>query len=219
MASKNSLAYSSEFRATGQPLITRHVNLVTMTTQTAASYQVLLSDAVSELRKKYASFEEAYASYTGQYGESSVIVHEPVRISDTIDPVIIVLGRTTSLLYRDSRRALTGSLGAVEIEKENVYVLGRRASLDSKLVVWSQGAEYEIEQYDSRVRIVPSRIHAAMFAMEDGEVLFTDLGSGSGSILAGETSKPEPFITLYAPPSVGVHKIPTVQKYAHPWAK
>jgi hypothetical protein len=190
-----------------------------MSTQTAASFQVILTDAVNELRKKHVSFEEAYASYTGQYGESSVIVHEPVRISDTIDPVIIVLGRTTSLLYRDSRRALTGSLGSVEIENGSVYILGRRASLDSKLIVWSRSAENEIEQYDSRVRIVPSRIHAAIFAMEDGDVLFTDLGSGSGSILAGETSKPEPFITLYAPPSVGVHRVPTVQKYADPWTK
>ena len=190
-----------------------------MSTQRPASFEIILTDAVDQLRKKHPSFEEAYISYTGQYGESSVRIHEPVKISDTIDPVIIVLGRTTSLLYRDSRRALTGSLGSVEIEKGSVYVLGRRASLDSKLVVWSQMAEQEIEQYDSRVRIVPSRIHAAIFALEDEEVLFTDLGSGSGSILAGETSKPEPFIFLFAPPTVGVHRVPTVQKYTNAWMK
>jgi hypothetical protein len=190
-----------------------------MSTQKPASFEITLTNAMNAFRKKYPSFDEAYISYTGQYGESSVRVHEPFRISDTIDPVVIVLGRTTSLFYRDSRRVLTGSLGSVEIEKGSVYVLGRRASLDSKLVVWSQRAEEEIEQYDSRVRIVPSRIHAAIFALEDGEVLFTDLGSGSGSILAGETSKPEPFISLYAPPTVGVHRIPTVQKYANPWMK
>jgi hypothetical protein len=190
-----------------------------MSTQRSASFDVILTDAVNELRKKYPSFEEAYVSYVGQYGESSVRVHEPFRISDTIDPVVIVLGRTTSLFYRDSRRTLTGRLGSVEIEKGSVYVLGRRASLDSKLVVWSQRAEEEVEQYDSRVRIVPSRIHAAIFALEDGEVLFTDLGSGSGSILAGETSKPEPFISLYAPPTVVVHRVATVQKYANSWMK
>jgi len=190
-----------------------------MSAQTPAYFEAMLTDAVNEFRKKYPSFEEAYNTYIGQYGESSVRVHEPVRISDTIDPVVIVLGRTTPLFYRDSRRALTGSLGTIEIEKGNVYVLGRRASLDSKLVVWSQTAEVEIEEYDSRVRIVPSRIHAAIFASEDGEVLFSDLGSGSGSILAGETSKPEPFIFLFAPPSVGVHRVPTIQKYANAWMK
>ena len=189
-----------------------------MTTQPPTSFHAILKDAVNEFRRKYASFEEAYASYTGQYGESSVRVHEPVKISDTIDPVVIVVGRTTPLFYRDSRRTLTGSLGSVEIERRGAYILGRRASLDSKLVVWSQEAEEDVEQYDNRVRIVPSRIHAAIFAMND-EVLFTDLGSGSGSILAGETSKPEPFISLYAPPTVGVHRIPTVQKYTKPQVK
>ena len=202
-----------------QPLITPQGNLVIMNAQAHPSLEMTLADAVNEFRERYPSFEEAYTTYIGQYGESSVRVHEPVRISDTIDPVVIVLGRTTPLFYRDSRRALTGSLGSVEINNGKTYILGRRASLDSKLVVWSRRAEDEIEHYDSRVRIVPSRIHAAIFALEDGEVLFTDLGSGSGSILAGETSKPEPFISLYAPPTVGVHRIPTVQKYGDPWTK
>jgi hypothetical protein len=189
-----------------------------MSTQASASFQTILVNTVAALRKKYPSFEEAYSSYIGQYGESSVRVHEPIKISDTIDPVVIVLGRTTSLFYRDSRRTLTGSLGSIEIEKGGSYIMGRRLSEDSKLVLWSQSSEVEIELYDSRVRIVPSRIHAAIFATEH-DVLFTDLGSGSGSILAGETSKPEPFIALYAPPSVGVHKITTVQKYAKPRVK
>ncbi|HUK50712.1 MAG TPA: hypothetical protein VLV18_06730 [Terriglobales bacterium] len=189
-----------------------------MSVQTPTSFQANLIDTISLFRKKYPSFEEAYSTYIGQYGESSVRVHDPIKISDTIDPVVIVLGRTTPLFYRDSRRTLSGSLGSVEIENKGTYILGRRPSEDSKLVLWSQKAEVEIELYDSRVRIVPSRIHAAIFA-SGNDVLFTDLGSGSGSILAGETSKPEPFITLYAPPSVGVHRIPTVQKYAKPRPK
>jgi len=86
--------------------------------------------------------------------------------------------------------------------------------LDSKLVIWSRGSEQEIEQFDSRVRIVPSRIHAALFTMEAGEVLFDDLGSSSGSILAGETTKPEPFITLYATPRIGIHRVAIRTKYA-----
>jgi hypothetical protein len=179
-----------------------------------SSFQVRLIDSLNDFRKKYPAFEEAYSSYTGQYGEDSVRVHEPFKISETIDPVIIVLGRTTSLFYRDSRRALTGSLGSLEIENGMVYILGRRESLDSKLVVWSKRGESEVEQYDSRVRIVPSRIHAAVFVLEDGTVLFDDLGSSSGSILAGETKKPEPFITLYATPRIGVHKVSIREKYA-----
>jgi hypothetical protein len=143
-----------------------------------------------------------------------VKVNEPFRISETIDPVIIILGRTTSLFYRDSKRTLEGSLANVQIEKAHTYVLGRREPPDSKLIVWSHEQETEIEQYDSRVRIIPSRIHAAIFALESGQVLFTDLGSSSGSILAGESSKPEPFITLYAAPGVGIRRVRIPSKYA-----
>jgi hypothetical protein len=182
--------------------------------QTLSSFQAKLTDSVNDFRKRYPAFEEAYSSYAAQYGDDSVRVHEPFKVSETIDPVIIVLGRTTTLFYRDSRRALTGSLGSIEIERGLVYILGRREPLDSRLVIWSTKGENEVEQYDSRVRIVPSRIHAAFFGLEDGEVLFDDLGSSSGSILAGETKKPEPFITLYATPRVGIHRVGIRTKYA-----
>ena len=167
-----------------------------------------------EFRKKHPSFDEAFSTYTAQYGESSVKVNEPFKISDTIDPVVIILGRTTPLFYRDSKMTLAGSLGSVPIQRGQVYIFGRREPPDSKLVVWSSTEESEVEHYDSRTRIIPSRIHAAIVALESGEVLFTDLGSSSGSILAGETSKPEPFITLYSSPSVGVHRVVIPSKYA-----
>lgn len=182
--------------------------------QALTSFQTRLADSVNEFRKKYPAFEEAYSSYTAQYGEDAVKIHEPFKISETIDPVIIVLGRTTTLFYRDSRRALAGSLGSIELESGILYILGRREPLDSKLVIWSSRGENELEYYDSRVRIVPSRIHAALFGSEDGAVLFDDLGSSSGSILAGETKKPEPFITLYATPRVGIHRVAIRQKYS-----
>lgn len=169
---------------------------------------------MDDFRKKYPSFDESFSTYTGQYGEGAVKVYEPFKVSDTIDPVVIILGRTTSLFYKDSRRLLSGSLDSVSIESGNVYVMGRRKPPDSKLIVWSAKEETEVEQYDSRIRIIPSRIHAAIFALEDGTVLFADLGSSSGSILAGETSKPEPFITLYAAPRVDVHRVPIETKYA-----
>ena len=182
--------------------------------QTLASLQTKLGTVVDEFRRKYSSFDESFSTYTGQYGEGAVKVYEPLKISETIDPVVIILGRTTPLFYKDSRRLLSGSLGSVTIEMGSVYVMGRRKPPDSKLIVWSAKEESEVEQYDSRVRIIPSRIHAAVFGLEDGSVIFSDLGSSSGSILAGETSKPEPFITLYAPPRVYVHRVPIETKYA-----
>ncbi len=178
-----------------------------------------LAEITDKFRKKYQSFDEAFSSYTAQYGDGSVKVFEPFKISGTIDPVIIILGRTTPLFYRDSRRLLAGSLSSVLIDSGNVYILGRREPPDSKLIIWSPKDEIEVEQYDSRVRIIPSRIHAAIFASEAGEVLFADLGSSSGSILAGETSKPEPFITLYATPKVGIHRVTIEGKYARSKSK
>jgi len=182
--------------------------------QTLTSFQQKLVADIAVFRKKYPAFEEAYSSYIAQYGEGTVKVHEPFRISDTIDPVIIVLGRTTPLFYVDSQRTLKGSLSSVNIQKNALYILGRKEPVDSKLVVWSREAENEVEHFDSRVRIVPSRIHAAILGCEDGDVLFDDLGSSSGSILAGETQKPEPFITLYATPRVGIHRVELKSKYA-----
>jgi len=169
---------------------------------------------LTELRRKYQSLDEAFGTYIAQYGDSAVNVNEPFKISETIDPVIIILGRTTPLFYRDSKRTLSGSLGTISIERGHLYVLGRREPPDSKLIVWSSEAETEIEQYDSRVRIIPSRIHAAISAQQTDEVLFSDLGSSSGSILAGESVKPEPFITLYSSPKVGIRRVTIPPKYS-----
>jgi hypothetical protein len=177
--------------------------------------QSKLRTVVDDFRKKYPSFDMSFSTYTAQYGENAVKVYEPFKISDTIDPVVIILGRTTPLFYRDSRRLLSGNLNSLSIESGSAYVIGRREPPDSKLVVWSAKEESEVEHYDSRVRIIPSRIHAAVFGLEDGGVMFADLGSSSGSILAGETSKPEPFIALYAAPRIDVHRVPIESKYAH----
>jgi hypothetical protein len=176
--------------------------------------QSRLASAISECRKKYETFDDAYTSYTAQYGDDSVRLYQPFQINGTIDPVIIILGRTTTLFYRASRRTLSGRISSLTIEPGSTYLLGRREPPDSKLVCWSSGGEIELEHYDSRVRAIPSRLHAAVFTMEKDEVYFGDLGSTSGSILAGESSKPEPFITLYATPTVEIQKITIGAKYA-----
>ncbi len=186
--------------------------------QQLASLQSKLRETIRLLRGKYVSFDEAYSTYTAQYGENSVKVYEPFKISATIDPVSIILGRTTPLFYRDSKRTITGSLSSITIDAEQFYVLGRREPPDSKLVVWSVTEESEMELYDARVRVIPSRVHAAIFAVEGGNVFFSDLGSSSGSILAGETQKPEPFITLYATPRADVHRVTMDPKYRKPVA-
>ena len=171
-----------------------------------------------DYKARYPSFDEAYSTYLAQYG-NVVKVHEPYKISGTIDSVIIILGRTTSLFYKDSRHVLSGRLASVALEKDQVYLLGRRKTPDSKLLIWSRNEETEIEHYDSRVRILPSRLHAAIFSMGPEEVYFTDLGSSSGSVLVGESTKPEPFIVLYgfdmpSAPSLDVHRVTMEHKYA-----
>jgi hypothetical protein len=181
-------------------------------------FQSILSKTLSDLKTRYPSFDESCSTYTAQYGNSSIKVYEPYKISGTIDPVTIILGRTTSLFYKDSRHVLSGRLASVTLEKDQVYLLGRRKTRDSKLLVWSTSEEIEIEHYDSRVRIIPSRIHAAIFSMGPEEVYFSDLGSSSGSLLVGESSKPGPFIALYgfhipSTTSMDVHRITMEHKY------
>jgi hypothetical protein len=179
-----------------------------------AALQGKLVNSIESLRRKYPSFDEAISSYTAQYGDGTVKVYEPSQISHTIDPVTIILGRTTQLFYKNSKRELSGSLDSVIVESGNTYMLGRRESPDSKLLVWSADGEIEIAEYDIRVTIIPSRIHAAIFGLEDDNVVFADLGSSSGSILVGESSKPKPFISLYGPPHLDVHRVTIPPKYA-----
>jgi pSer/pThr/pTyr-binding forkhead associated (FHA) protein len=179
------------------------------------SLQSRLEKVTENFRNTHPSFDDAYTSYTIEYGENSIKVHEPFKISQTIDPVTIILGRNTPLTYRDSKHMLTGGMNSISIEPNETYILGRRTETESMfLLVWSGKAETEITQYDSHVRTIPSRIHAAIFT-DRNDVFYTDLGSSSGSILAGETTKPEPFVALYATPRVEVHKVTIDPKYGH----
>jgi hypothetical protein len=176
--------------------------------------QNMLSLAIQDCQSKFPSFEEAYGSYVGQYGDSAVKVYDPTMISGTIDPVIVILGRNTPLLYRDSSKSLEGSLGARRLNPGAFYILGRRESLDSKLILWGPDGETEITVYDNRIQVVPSRIHAAIWVNRRNAAYFADLGSSSGSMVAGETRKPEPFIVAYATPRVDIRRIEIPSKYA-----
>lgn len=175
--------------------------------------QSTLQACISSFRKRYASFEDAFGSYTAQYGEDSVRVYEPFKISETIDPVTVILGWTTPLFYRDSKRSLTGTLSSLSIKPGETYILGRRDSIDSKVVLWSPSDEIEIEHYSDRARTFPSRIHASIFALDSGEVLFADLGSTSCSLLMGESVKQEPFVVLYSTVTGGVRRVVIPSKY------
>ena len=175
--------------------------------------QATLQVCISAFRKTYASFEDAFSTYTAQYGENSVKVYDPFKISETIDPVTVILGWTTPLFYRDSKRTLTGTSSSVTIKPGQTYILGRRESIDSKVVLWSPYDEIEIEHYSDRARIFPSRIHASIFALDSGEVLFADLGSTSGSVLTGESLKQEPFIVVYSTVTGGVRRVVIPSKY------
>jgi pSer/pThr/pTyr-binding forkhead associated (FHA) protein len=117
------------------------------------------------------------------------------------------------LFYRDSKRSLTGTLSSVTIKPGETCILGRRDSIDSKVVLWSPSDEIEIEYYSDRARIFPSRIHASIFALDSGEVLFADLGSTSGSVLMGESVKQEPFVVLYSTLTGGIRRVVIPSKY------
>ncbi len=173
-----------------------------------------LDEAIREFSRRYVGFDEAYSSYLGQYGDDAVSVHRPFLLSDTIDPVLVILGRNTVLFYTHSDRTLKGDLGAIPVEQGRIVILGRRKTPDTKLVAWSVRSESELTRYDLRIKIFPSRIHAAIFAPDAQHVLFTDLGSSAGSILVGEYGKPEPFIAMYSPPRrMKMLKIPIKDKY------
>lgn len=174
----------------------------------------MLEATIRTYRKKMESFDEAYRSYTAQYGEQAVSVYEPTEISNTIDPVIIILGRNTPLLYRDGDRTVEGRLSRAHLRPNEFYIIGRREPLDSRLLLWGPEAETEITDYDSRVQVVPSRIHAGIWLRSEKTVFFTDLGSSSGSIVAGETKRPEPFIVAYASPKVDIRRVEIPLKYS-----
>jgi hypothetical protein len=174
--------------------------------------------SISTLRAANNNFEHAYDTYVQQYGKDAVSVNDPLSFSGTIDPVILVFAQTSFLRFKDSLKQISGSLGSFEF-RSGAYIVGRRQPQDSKLVIWDaiENAEIELEEYDARSSVIPSRIHGAFVVLDDGEVIFTDLSSSAGTVVFGELKQGGPFVRIYDPgtenyPRFKIDRIQTVRK-------
>jgi hypothetical protein len=169
--------------------------------------ETILSE-IEKLRAANPDLQEAYETYIAQYGKEKLLVCEPVNLADTIDPASLILGRNCTILYYDYSKTLKGSLGSLGLKLGEVYVIGRRQPQDSKLVVWSSRGGVELETYNARVGTILSRLHAAIAFLGEKEVLFTDLGSSSGSVIVGDSVKKGAFVRVYDP---GTEKSPSIK--------
>jgi hypothetical protein len=174
--------------------------------------------AFQALRSANPNFEHAYDTYVQQYGKDAISVNDPVSLDQTIDPVVLVFGQTSFVQYKDSTKEISGSLGSFAL-RSDAYIIGRRQPQDSKLVLWNpiDNAEIELEEYNARSSVIPSRIHGAFVAMNDGSVLYTDLSSSSGTVIFGELKEGGPFVRIYDPgpedyPRFKVERINTTRK-------
>lgn len=165
----------------------------------SSSLELGIYDAINRLRATNPDFQEAYDSYAGQYGSDVIAVNEPLLVSGTVDPVVLILGRTCSIHYKDSTRELFGSLGKLKLPSESVCIIGRRNSFDSKLIAWSptDDLEVDLEVYNPLAGTIPSRVHGALVTSRYGEAWFTDLSSSSGTIVVGEFVHGRPFVRAF----------------------
>lgn len=178
-----------------------------MSVQKQASQSQVIEERLTRLIDSLCSssltFEHAYDTYTQQYGRQVVTVNDPINLANTIQPVILVLGRNTPIQYSDPRKTIFGSLGSLELKPGSTYIIGRREPQDSRLVVWDPvGKESDLETYNPEAGVIPSRIHAAIVFQEENNVLFSDLGSSSGSVIVGEVGHRGAFVCVYDPGSV-----------------
>ncbi|MGI0081477.1 MAG: hypothetical protein ACRECH_17880, partial [Nitrososphaerales archaeon] len=159
--------------------------------------RALIESTIEKLREQYPDFENSYDTYTQQYGNRVIAVNEPFKLNDTTDPVILILGRNCVIFYSDSKKELRGSEGRVELKVGTTCILGRRQPQDSKLIAWNMKGEVELGDYNSLAGIIPSRVHAAIVMLSENETYFTDLGSSSGTVLVGDSSKGGQFVKVY----------------------
>ena len=176
-----------------------------------------LNRTIDQLRKTNANFENAFDTYTQEYGREKLnLGNEPTNIAQTVDPVAIALGRNCVVFYSDSNSVLHGPLGTIDLRKAKVCIIGRRQPQDSKLVAWTVDQETDLQDYNSRTSTIPSRIHASIVFLNEKEVMFSDLGSSSGTVLVGESVQSGPFVKIYDPsppnfPNIKVERISTAK--------
>ena len=96
----------------------------------------------------------------------------------------------------------------MELKAGEVFIIGRRVPQDSKLVVWGLRGGVELETYTARVGIIVSRLHAAIAYLNEKEVLFMDLGSSAGSVVAGDSVSKGAFVKVYDP---GTERTPMIK--------
>jgi FHA domain len=166
---------------------------------------------LSQIEKIYAvnsDFQEAYETYVAQYGKEKIDTSEPLNLVGTVDPATLILGRNCTIFYNDYSKTLKGSLGSLELKAGEVFIIGRREPQDSKLVVWGMRGGVELETYTARVGIIVSRLHAAIAYLNEKEVLFMDLGSSAGSVVAGDSVSKGAFVKVYDP---GTERTPMIK--------
>ena len=174
----------------------------------STSMKEMVLGAIDRIRKTHSDFEDAYETYVAQYGKDKINVNAPINLSDSIDPVALVLGSNCVIFYDDYSKTLRGDIGKLNLKQDEVYILGRRQPQDSKIVAWGEHRNVELKDYNSRVDTIPSRVHAAMVLLSEKETLFTDLGSSAGTMIVGESLHKGAFVRVYDP---GTEKIPSVK--------
>jgi hypothetical protein len=160
--------------------------------------RALVFDEIKRIKETNADFQEAHDTYVQQYGRSKISLSEPINLSNSIDPVVLVIGRNCIVTYSDSKKLLRGNHGSLQLQPNEINVIGRRQPQDAKLVAWNSQRGTDLEEYNSSVDTIPSRVHGVIASFDDGKTMFADLGSSAGSILAGYS--PElggPFVRIY----------------------
>jgi hypothetical protein len=166
-------------------------------------------EKIDEIADSNQDFKEAYETYVQQYGQGKVRFSEPTDLEGSIDPVAVVLGRNCIVTYNDSLKELRGSVGLAHLEPGELYIIGRREPQDSKLVAWNVKGGVELQEYNSRVDTIPSRVHGFIANLENGSTVYGDLGSSAGTELVGQSPLfGGAFVRIYDP---GVQKANSIR--------
>jgi hypothetical protein len=159
-------------------------------------------ETIERLRSSNANFQEAYETYVSQYGKEKLRLSKPLNLAGTVNPVALVVGRNCIIFYNDESRTLKGSRGSVQLVEGDVCIIGRREPQDSTLTAWkSDVLQTELEEYNPRVGTIPSRVHCALAFLGESEMVFSDLGSSSGTVVIADRPRSVPVVRVYDPGS------------------